>query len=150
MSPALHSGEEMGVVFEDFFHAYEQAAARSDVSAIAASYSHSFLVAGPEGSATFENDESFLDWLTGVDAFNKAAGLTSMQVRSISGSQALSPVHTLAIVEWAARFEKTGAREITFRITYLLEDSGEGPKILAYISEEDQISAMQKLGLLSG
>lgn len=133
---------------KEFFTRYEAALARSDLAAIAACYTGSFLVAGPKGSGTFTNDDAFLEWLRGVDDFNRQTGMQSMQVRHVGDEQALSPNHSLFSVEWAARFERTGDRDITFRISYLLEDLGDGPRILAYVSEEDQDAAMKEHGLL--
>ena len=49
-----------------------------------------------------------------------------------------SETHANVTVTWGARFAKTGARLIEFDITYLLEDLGEGRKILAYVIPTDR------------
>ena len=132
----------------EFFTRYAEAMRAADVSTIASMYAKSFLVAGPKGSATFENDEKFIEWLKSVDNFNKKTGMKNHRVVGVEKETRLSAAHTQATVEWGTTFEKTGNREIRFKITYLLEDLGEGPKILAYVSEEDQEEAMAKEGLL--
>jgi hypothetical protein len=62
--------------------------------------------------------------------------------------QRLSDSHVNATVTWGARFERTGDRLVTFDITYLLEDVGEGIRILSYVSHTDQEDEMRRLGLL--
>jgi hypothetical protein len=50
-----------------------------DAEHLASFYAPLFIVAGPQGSAGFPNDAYFLRWLRGVFAFNRRAGLESMQ-----------------------------------------------------------------------
>lgn len=136
------------VMQDDFFKQYEQAMARSDINEIASMYAPSFFVGGPQGSMIFKNDQKFLDWLRTVDGFNKKAGMVSHRYLNLEEERRLSPAHYEARAEWGTKFQKTGDQLITYKITYLLEDLGEGPKILGYISEEDQEEKMRQLGLM--
>jgi hypothetical protein len=100
------------------------------------------------GSAVFANDERFLDWLRGVNDFNRQTGMEGMEVVSISERE-LNARQVLATVEWGARFRKTGDRVARFEITYLLDRQDESWKILAYVSHADQEDEMRRLGLLN-
>jgi hypothetical protein len=115
--------------------------------ALAGLYASTFIVGGPEGSHAFTNDARFIEWLRKVAAFNRQHGMRALMALSIR-DVTLSPLHTLAVVTWGARFEKTGDRIIEFEISYLLEKAGDEWRILAYIARSDQNAEMAKEGLL--
>jgi len=131
---------------QSFFKSYAEASV-GDPTALASRYADAFLVSGPSGSGTFRNDDSFTAWLTEVHQFNLGAGMKSMEVVSIE-DLALGDNHAFAIVEWGARFEKTGDELIRFRISYLLQSSDRSPLIIAYVSHEDQEELMRSRGLI--
>lgn len=56
--------------------------------------------------------------------------------------------HALVQVHWGVKFRKTGARLIEFDITYIIDKTGLEPKIIMFISHEDEEEAMKRLGLL--
>ena len=118
-----------------------------DGAARAALYAPSFFVAGPRGSMTFANDALFLEWLAHMRAFNRQHGMHALSPAAVRET-VLSPAHVLAQVRWRVHFEKTGARPIEFEIAYLLERSGESWHVLGYVSERDQETEMQALGLI--
>jgi hypothetical protein len=132
-------------MLDEFFKRYENASAAADPAEIASFYTKSFFVAGPMGSATFSNDGSFIEWLRGVADFNRRTGL-KLTFEGVASEQRLSPIHTLAIIRWSAGFAATPERA-QFRIAYLIEDLGE-PKILGYVSEEDQDEKMKEMGVV--
>jgi hypothetical protein len=132
---------------EQLFRDYAAASLSDEPERIAAFYAPRFIAAGPKGSAVFDNDAAFLDWLRSVHDFNEQTGMQSMQAVAVDQRE-LSPAHSLATVHWGARFRKTGDQLITFDITYLLESLGNGWKILAYISHADQEDEMRRLGLV--
>jgi len=130
-----------------FFEGYARASLHGEPSELAAVYAPTFLAAGPKGSAAFANDAKLLEWLGQVRDFNRASGMRSMRPTRVE-AQPLSAAHALATVQWSARFDKTGDREIAFQIAYLVERSADTWKILAYVSQEDQEDEMKRLGLL--
>jgi hypothetical protein len=130
-----------------FFEHYAKASQAADPRALAAMYAASFIVGGPQGSKAFTNDARFIDWLKQVHALNEKHGMRTLEVVS-ADPIALSPLHTLAIVKWGARFEKTGDRRVEFQISYLVEDGSDSMKILSYISQADQEAEMKRLGLV--
>jgi hypothetical protein len=128
-----------------FFSTYAVASLGSDPGRLAAMYAPTFLVAGPQGSQAFANDDAFREWLGQVRAANLESGMRTLSPAAVD-VQVLSPAHVLANVTWAAVFEKTGDTPVTFRIAYLLETAPE-IKILAYVSEADEAEEKKKLGL---
>ncbi|MGH2536543.1 MAG: hypothetical protein ACRDHL_04035, partial [Candidatus Promineifilaceae bacterium] len=62
----------------------------------------------------------------------------------------ISDDYSLVKVHWGAKFRKTGERWIEFDISYLVQKTGPEPRILLFISHEDEQKAMQELGLLPG
>jgi hypothetical protein len=131
-----------------FFRDYAAVSFGPDPEKLAAFYADGFLVAGPQGSAAFRNDEQFLAWLRQLHDFNQASGMTGMRVVSIE-EQRLSALFTIATVEWGATFQKTGDDVITFKISYILQEEQDATfKVLGYLSHEDQMEAMRARGLL--
>lgn len=130
----------------DFFARYAERSLGESPEAIAAAYAPSFFMAGPKGSGVFQNDAAFLEWLRGVHAFNEKTGLRALRALSVDG-EVLSPTHALARVRWASRYAKTGEREITFDITYVMERTADSWRILGSISHEDQDEVMRTFGL---
>jgi hypothetical protein len=133
--------------FEQLFRDYAAASLSGEPERVATFYAPRFIAAGPKGSAVFDNDAGFLDWLRSVHDFNEQTGMQSIQAVGV-GQRELSSTHSLATVHWGAKFEKTGDQLITFDITYLIESAQGGWKILAYVSHADQEDEMRRLGLL--
>jgi hypothetical protein len=146
-TPPASSPAELTSELTAFFRQYGEHSLHGEPAAIATSYAPTFLVGGPAGSAAFANDEKFLQWLGQLRTFNDQAGMTAMSPAGVRAT-ALSPIHALAQVTWSARFARTGDREITFEIAYLVERAGDSWKVLGYVSEADQEAEMKKLGLL--
>jgi hypothetical protein len=132
---------------EQFFSEYALAAGGDAPEALAAFYADSFLAAGPRGSAAFKNDAAFLDWLRDVRAFNLHTGLQSMRVVSVRETS-ISSLYTLATVTWAATFEKTADRPVTFEISYIVDLAAARPRIVAYLAHQDEEEELRKLDLL--
>lgn len=134
--------------FEAFFRDYAATASGDSPEKTATFYAPNFIVAGPTGSAAFPNDAAFTDWLRKTHEFNREVGMQSTEVVSAAQVAVLSVVHSLVTVEWGTRFVKTGERLIVFRISYLLERIQDAWKILAYVTEKDQMAEMSELGLI--
>jgi hypothetical protein len=128
-----------------FFSNYAAVSLGADPARLAEMYAPTFIVAGPQGSQAFANDEAFVEWLGRVRAGNLESGMRSLSPAAID-TQELSPSHVLASVTWAAVFEKTGDTPVRFRITYLVE-TAPAMKILAYVSEADEETEKKKLGI---
>jgi hypothetical protein len=113
---------------------------------LAAFYDASFLAAGPQGGAAFQNDDAFRGWLKQVHEFNQKAGMTALEVVGIRETP-LSNDYLIASVRWGARFHRTGDELIEFEISYVLRSADSSYKVAAYISHEDQEAMMKERGL---
>jgi hypothetical protein len=131
----------------DFFRDYAATTLGPSPETLADAYDRHFLAAGPKGAATFENNERFVTWLRQLHEFNRNSGMLSMTVINIDETL-LSPDYTIATVEWGTRFRQTGDEQIAFKISYILRLVEGAPKIIAYISHEDQEDVMRARGLL--
>ena len=56
-------------------------------------------------------------------------------------------MHSLARVHWAAYFDKLGDEPVTFDVTYLVRVDGDGPRVVLYISHEDENDLLREKGL---
>ncbi len=130
-----------------FFEGYARASMASNSQALASHYADDFIVSSREGSGAFKNDERFLSWLRGVFDFNRRVGMQSLEVASLDETP-ISDHHALVTVEWATTFKKSGDERICFEISYLVRLAANQPRILAYVSHEDQEEAMKSKGLI--
>jgi len=55
--------------------------------------------------------------------------------------------YSMVVVRWGVTFDKTGAKPVEFDVTYIVQETGTDPKIILFISHEDEEAAMKKLGL---
>ena len=59
--------------------------------------------------------------------------------------------YTMAKVHWQMTFEKRPGQslDLTFFLTYFLFDAGSGPKVVSWISHDDEHTVMHEAGLIS-
>ena len=135
------------MTLDEFFARYAERSLGPAPETLAECYAPTFIVAGPEGSRAFPNDERFLAWLREVADFNRAHGMRTLRPIEVREAS-LSPLHTLATVTWGAQFTRTGDELIAFEIAYLLERTEDAWRILAYVSRASQADEMARLGLV--
>ena len=138
---------EKDTVLKEFFESYGVISCSGDLKPLTGFYADSFMVAGPEGSAAFRNDESFVQWLEQLRQTNERSGLKSMRIVAFNEFP-ISGQYKGATVTWGAQFEKTGEELIEFNITYFVHLPEALPKIIMYISERSQEALMREKGLL--
>lgn len=129
-----------------FFEEYAQHSFRQP-QALTSFYAADFIAAGPQGSRSYRNDDKFVEWLDQMETFNKQTGLTGMQVEAVREIP-MGEAFTMATVTWAATYKKTGDQPITFDISYCISFVEDTPRIILFISHEDQESVMKEKGLL--
>jgi hypothetical protein len=133
---------------EEFFAAY---AARTnaalgdppkvDVEASVNAFADCFVGTNPKGLACGKNDDEFRKVIPQGYALYRSIGTKRMDI----GSLQLTPLddfHTQAKVHWVAKYQKQDGSqlEIEFDVIYFVQDIGNGPKIFAYISgDEEQV-----------
>lgn len=132
-----------------FLLAYAKAATDGDVDHIAASYAPTYVESSPAGTAAWTVDDDYRVALRQRTAMMRdqlgfqAAGVDLLSVREIA------PHHYLLDARWSMRFAPKGRNPVTseFTITYLVRGAA-NPKILAYVSHEDEAALMRRDGII--
>ena len=144
------------VVIERFFEEYAAQFARAladppevDAGATAAAFADCFVEAGPRGVHCGKNDDAFQAQIPQGYAFYRGIGVRSMSVASLAPSQ-LDERHWGVRVGWSAAYD-TGERAgtVEFEVLYFLQMTGDGPKIFAYITGDEE-GELRRLGLVGG
>jgi hypothetical protein len=135
---------------ERFFARYEEAANSFDPDVVSAAFTSSFMGGDPNGVACIQNDEGFRRAVSDRRAFFAEIGFRSAEVLSVVATS-LDERYTMAKVHWHMVFERPPGPPLDFRffITYFLFDAGRGPKVVFYISHEDEQQVMREAGLIS-
>ncbi|WP_157977259.1 hypothetical protein [Taibaiella helva] len=94
---------EKDAALKEFFESYGVISCSGDLKPLAGFYADSFMVAGPEGSAAFRNDESFVQWLEQLRQANERSGLKSMRIVAFNEFP-ISRQYKGAAVTWGAQF----------------------------------------------
>jgi hypothetical protein len=141
---AIHSvGEGLTALFAE----YEKAFSSLDLERSASFYAESFIAADPNGSKVFKNDARFRAEGEQQGTFYKRIGMTSARIISLAETP-ISRQYSLVKVHWGATSEKTADTLIEFDVSYLVQQTGDKPKIILYVSHEDEQRALTELGLI--
>jgi hypothetical protein len=134
---------------ERFFTRYEEGANSFDPDIVTSQFSDCFMGGDPNGVACVQNDEAFRKAIPDRHAFFQQIGFRSAKVLNVTETQ-LDDRYTMAKVHWHMIFEKQPGNllEFKFFITYFLFDTGTGPKVVFYISHDDEQKVMRDAGLI--
>jgi hypothetical protein len=132
-----------------FFARYEEGANSFDPEVVSAAFTASFLGGDPHGVVCVHNDAAFRQAIPERHAFFQAIGFRSAKILSVVETP-LDERYTMAKVHWHLLFEQPRGHALpfTFFITYFLFDPGSGPKVVFYISHDDEQKVMQEAGLI--
>ncbi len=132
-----------------FFARYEEGANTFAPDLVVSHYTDKFMGADPNGVVSIRNDEAFREAIPQRAEFFRQIGFRSAKVLDIAETP-LDERYTMAKVHWEMIFEKEPGRPLDFRfyITYFLFDPGTGPKVVFYISHEDEQKVMREAGLI--
>jgi hypothetical protein len=144
------------VVIERFFEAYAAQFARAladpadvDVEATAAAFADCFVEAGPRGVTCGRNDEAFRAQIPQGYAFYRRIGIRSMRIASLVPTR-LDAGHWGVRLGWSAAYASGSAEgTVEFEVLYLLQMTGNGPNIFAYITGDEE-AELRRLGLIGG
>lgn len=131
---------------DTLFKQYETAFDKLDLKTISGYYADSFISAGPKGVIA-ESKKEFEEKAEQAVDFYRSVGHRSARIIS----KRVMPIcdkYSMVVVRWGVTFEKTGAKITEFDISYIIYETDE-PRIILFISHEDEEEAMKKLGLLS-
>ncbi len=128
------------------FVEYEKAFNVLDVEKQVPFFAEHFISAGPKGSIAQGRDE-FAKMATKAAEFYRSVGQTSAKILSMDEIP-ISNEYSMVRVHWGVTFRKTGNRLIEFDVTYFIQKTGTEPKIIMFISHQDEEKAVKELGLL--
>lgn len=130
---------------EKLFSRYELAFSRLDLDDIAELYADTFISAGPKGTIA-ESKKDFRDWAQKAREFYRSIGQNSARILS-KNITPISNEYCMVTVHWGVTFEKTGDRLIEFDVSYILQETDGDPKVILFITHQDEEAAMKELGL---
>ena len=130
---------------DTLFKQYEAAFDKLDLKTITGYYADTFISAGPKGTISRSKKE-FEESAEQAASFYRSVGQKSARIVS----KRVMPIcndYSTVVVRWGVTFEKTGSRQIEFDVSYIIQEIGNDPKIILFISHEDEEAVMKKLGL---
>ncbi len=136
----------MDQALKDLFNTYEKAFSALDFEKIAELYADSFMSAGPTGIIARSKAE-FLREARTASEFYRSIGQTSARIISMSESP-INEQYSLVTVLWGVTFRKTGDTPVEFDISYVVYKARAEPRIILFITHQDEQKAMEKLGVL--
>ena len=135
---------DVGKLFDD----YAKALVSLDPDRITEAFADEFLAAGPNYFAPAKNDEDFrANILRGAEFYR---GLRATEARVVSlQEQALDGLHALVKVRWSFRRED-GSEIVATDTTYVVRTIDGAPKIVMFISHQDEQELFRERGLIPG
>ena len=133
---------------DTLFKQYEEAFDKLDLKTIAGYYADTFISAGPKGTIS-RNKKEFEEKAEQAASFYRRVGQKSARIVS-KRVMPISNHYSMVVVRWGVTFEKTGSKQIEFDVSYVIQETEIDPKIILFISHEDEEAAMKKLGLQAG
>lgn len=131
---------------DTLFKQYESAFNKLDLATIAGFYADTFISAGPKGTITRSKKE-FEQTAKEAVEFYKSVGQSSARIIS-KRTMPISNEYSMVVIRWGVTFAKTGSKVVEFDVSYFVREIDE-PRIIMFISHEDEEAAMKKLGIRS-
>jgi hypothetical protein len=132
---------------EKLFADYGKSFSALEMRRVAGLYAEQFVAAGPKGVISQGRDE-FLANADKAAAFYRSVGQESAEMKSAKETW-FGEQYVMVTIHWAVRF-KSLPRPAEFDVSYLVQLTDEEPRIILFISHEDEEETMKKLGLLKG
>lgn len=131
-------------LIDTLFKQYESAFNKLDLATIAGFYADTFISAGPKGTIT-QSKKEFEQKAKEAVEFYKSVGQSSARIIS-KRTMPISNEYSMVVIRWGVTFAKTGSKVIEFDVSYFVQEIDE-PRIIMFISHEDEEGAMKKLGI---
>jgi hypothetical protein len=145
--PVGSEEDAMDKRIETLFADYGKSFSALEMRRIAGLYAEQFVAAGPKGVIS-QGRDVFLANADKAAEFYRSVGQQSAEMLSAKETW-FGEFYVMVTVHWGARF-KSLPQLVEFDVSYLVQLTDETPKIILFISHEDEQEAMQKLGLLKG
>lgn len=133
---------------EQLFEDYGRALVSLDPEEITKAYADDFLTASPHFFAAAKNDEDFRTNIVRGAEFYRGFQVTDANVVSLK-EQDLDELHTLAKVRWSFR-QEDGSEIVATDISYVIRKIDGVPKIIMFISHQDEQEIFRERGLIPG
>ena len=130
---------------EDLFADYGKSFSALELQKTAQLYSKDLIAAGPKGIISQTRDE-FLANAGKAAEFYRSVGQQSAKALSMKETW-FGEDYAMVTVHWGVTFEKLD-KPVEFDVSYLVQLTDETPKIILFISHEDEQEMMKSLGLL--
>lgn len=134
---------------EHFFARYEEGAHSFDPDLVCSQYTAEFMAGGPSGVMCGRNDEGLRKAIIERHTFFQTIGFQRAKILRVEETP-LDDRYTMAKTHWHMTFEKQPGHSLHFKffVTYFLFDPGSGPKVVFWISHDDEQKIMQEAGLI--
>jgi hypothetical protein len=128
-------------LFDDYGKAFSSLALQKT----ARLYAENFIAAGPKGIISKTRDE-FVKNADKAAEFYRSVGQEKAEIKSMKETW-FSDNYVMVTIHWAAHF-KSLEKPVEFDVSYLVQLTDDKPKIILFISHEDEQETMKKLGVL--
>ena len=108
-------------------------------------YAKDFIAAGPRGVISQTRD-AFIENAAKAAEFYRSVGQQKAEAKSMTETW-FSDNYVMVTIHWAVSF-KTLDKPAEFDVSYLVQLTEDEPRIILFISHEDEQETMKKLGLL--
>ena len=127
------------------FDEYEKAFSALDIEKSAQFFADSFISAGPKGTIANSKAE-LLKSASKASEFYRSVGQKTAKILTLDEAE-ITEMYSMVKVHWGVTFEKTGDKLIEFDVSYIIQKTGEEPKIILFIAHQDEQKTMEELGL---
>jgi hypothetical protein len=128
-------------LFEDYGKSFSALALHKT----AGLYAENFIAAGPKGVISQSRKEFDANAEKAAEYYRKA-GQKSAEIKSMKETW-FGDSYAMVTIHWAAHFEKLD-KPYEFDVSYLVDLTGKDPKIILFISHEDEEEAMKEVARL--
>jgi hypothetical protein len=129
-------------LFEDYGKAFSALALQKTAHL----YADDFIAAGPNGIISQKREE-FIKNADKAAEFYRKVGQERAEIKSMKETW-FGDDYAMVTIHWAAYF-KTLDKPAEFDVSYLVQLTDEKPRIILFISHEDEEETMKELGLLN-
>lgn len=136
---------------EEFFARYEEGANSFDPDLVCSQYTSEFMGGGPNGVGCGRNGEELRAAIVNRHELFQKTGFRQAKILRVDETS-LDDRYTMAKVHWHMTFEKDAGHPMDFKffITYFLFDPGTDPRVVFWISHDDEQRVMRDAGLIPG
>jgi len=134
----------INISLNKLFNDYEEAFNVLDFKRMGEFFADNFISAGLNGTIANSKAE-YLKLSQQASEFYKSIGQKTAKMISLYETP-ISNEYSLVKVNWAVTFQKTGDKPIEFDVSYVVQKIGD-PKIILFITHQNELKAMKDLGL---